>query len=104
VHRTQADGGAGHHRLGAGGETVGPARPDRVEQVTDGAQRPVGNAGLARRCIRADLLFSDYHLFQLTMVIVYVIAFRLAILPASRQTPGARRVYAIGAYVTAVLM
>jgi branched-chain amino acid transport system permease protein len=52
-------------------------------------------------------LFSDYHLFQLTMVIVYAIAILgLAILTGfnGQISLGHGAFYAIGAYVTAVLM
>ena len=42
--------------VGAGGETVRPAGPHRAEQgVADGAQRPVGSPGVARRRVPADL-------------------------------------------------
>src|SRR4029077_11665461 len=53
------------------------------------------------------LLFSDYHLFQLTMVIVYAIAILgLAILVGfnGQISLGHGAFYAIGAYTTAVLM
>jgi len=53
------------------------------------------------------LLFSNYHLFQLTMVIVYAIAIvGLAILIGfnGQISLGHGAFYAIGAYVTAVLM
>jgi len=53
------------------------------------------------------LLFSDYHLFQLTMVVVYAIAILgLAILTGfnGQISLGHGAFYAIGAYVTAVLM
>jgi branched-chain amino acid transport system permease protein len=53
------------------------------------------------------LLFSNYHLFQLTMVIVYAIAIvGLAILTGfnGQISLGHGAFYAIGAYVTAVLM
>jgi branched-chain amino acid transport system permease protein len=53
------------------------------------------------------LLFSDYHLFQLTMVIVYAIAILgLAILTGfnGQISLGHGAFYAIGAYTTAVLM
>src|SRR6516164_3070144 len=53
------------------------------------------------------LLFSDYHLFQLTMVIVYAIAILgLAILIGfnGQISLGHGAFYAIGAYTTAVLM
>ena len=109
-HRAQADGGAGHHRLGAGGETVGPAGPHRAEQgVADGAQRRCSadpGAGSPSRCVPTFLL-SNYHLFQLTMVIVYAIAILgLAILTGfnGQISLGHGAFYAIGAYVTAVLM
>jgi branched-chain amino acid transport system permease protein len=52
-------------------------------------------------------LFSDYHLFQLTMVVVYAIAILgLAILTGfnGQISLGHGAFYAIGAYVTAVLM
>lgn len=52
-------------------------------------------------------LFSDYHLFQLTMVIVYAIAILgLAILTGfnGQISLGHGAFYAIGAYVTAILM
>src|SRR5690348_1034696 len=51
--------------------------------------------------------FSDYHLFQLTMVVVYAIAILgLAILTGfnGQISLGHGAFYAIGAYVTAVLM
>ena len=53
------------------------------------------------------LLFSDYHLFQLTMVVVYAIAILgLAILTGfnGQISLGHGAFYAIGAYTTAVLM
>jgi branched-chain amino acid transport system permease protein len=53
------------------------------------------------------VLFSDYHLFQLTMVVVYAIAILgLAILTGfnGQISLGHGAFYAIGAYVTAVLM
>src|SRR5215472_6707356 len=53
------------------------------------------------------LAFSDYHLFQLTMVIVYAIAILgLAILTGfnGQISLGHGAFYAIGAYVTAILM
>jgi branched-chain amino acid transport system permease protein len=53
------------------------------------------------------LLFSDYHLFQLTMVVVYAIAILgLAILTGfnGQISLGHGAFYAIGAYVTAILM
>ncbi|HET7884157.1 MAG TPA: branched-chain amino acid ABC transporter permease [Acetobacteraceae bacterium] len=53
------------------------------------------------------LLFSDYHLFQLTMVVVYAIAILgLAILVGfnGQISLGHGAFYAIGAYTTAVLM
>src|SRR6516164_6006406 len=53
------------------------------------------------------LLFSDYRLFQLTMVIVYAIAILgLAILTGfnGQISLGHGAFYAIGAYVTAILM
>ena len=53
------------------------------------------------------LLFSNYHLFQLTMVVVYAIAILgLAILTGfnGQISLGHGAFYAIGAYVTAVLM
>jgi branched-chain amino acid transport system permease protein len=52
-------------------------------------------------------LFSDYHLFQLTMVVVYAIAILgLAILTGfnGQISLGHGAFYAIGAYVTAILM
>ena len=52
------------------------------------------------------LLFSDYHLFQLTMVVVYAIAILgLAILTGfnGQISLGHGAFYAIGAYVTAIL-
>src|SRR5262252_2466294 len=52
------------------------------------------------------LVFSDYHLFQLTMVIVYAIAILgLAILTGfnGQISLGHGAFYAIGAYVTAIL-
>src|SRR4249919_60131 len=52
-------------------------------------------------------LFSDYHLFQLTMVVVYAIAILgLAILTGfnGQISLGHGAFYAIGAYVAAVLM
>ena len=52
-------------------------------------------------------VFSDYHLFQLTMVVVYAIAILgLAILTGfnGQISLGHGAFYAIGAYVTAVLM
>jgi branched-chain amino acid transport system permease protein len=53
------------------------------------------------------ILLSDYHLFQLTMVVVYAIAILgLAILTGfnGQISLGHGAFYAIGAYVTAVLM
>jgi branched-chain amino acid transport system permease protein len=53
------------------------------------------------------LLFSDYHLFQLTMVVVYAIAILgLALLVGfnGQISLGHGAFYAIGAYTTAVLM
>src|ERR1700739_3154285 len=53
------------------------------------------------------LVFSNYHLFQLTMVVVYAIAILgLAILTGfnGQISLGHGAFYAIGAYVTAVLM
>src|SRR5690349_24168407 len=53
------------------------------------------------------LLFSDYHLFQLTMVIVYAIAILgLALLTGfnGQISLGHGAFYAIGAYTTAILM
>jgi branched-chain amino acid transport system permease protein len=53
------------------------------------------------------LLFSNYHLFQLTMVVVYAIAILgLAILTGfnGQISLGHGAFYAIGAYVTAILM
>ncbi len=53
------------------------------------------------------LLFSDYHLFQLTMVVVYAIAILgLAILTGfnGQISLGHGAFYAIGAYTTAILM
>ncbi|HET6197245.1 MAG TPA: branched-chain amino acid ABC transporter permease, partial [Acetobacteraceae bacterium] len=53
------------------------------------------------------LLFSDYHLFQLTMVIVYAIAILgLAILVGfnGQISLGHGAFYAIGAYTAAILM
>lgn len=53
------------------------------------------------------LLFSNYHLFQLTMVLVYAIAILgLAILTGfnGQISLGHGAFYAIGAYVTAILM
>src|SRR5258708_36750959 len=53
------------------------------------------------------ILFSDYHLFQLTMVVVYAIAILgLAILTGfnGQISLGHGAFYAIGAYVTAALM
>src|ERR1700749_3573611 len=52
-------------------------------------------------------LFSDYHLFQLTMVVVYAIAILgLAILTGfnGQISLGHGAFYAIGAYTTAILM
>ena len=52
-------------------------------------------------------LFSNYHLFQLTMVVVYAIAILgLAILSGfnGQISLGHGAFYAIGAYVTAILM
>lgn len=52
-------------------------------------------------------IFSDYHLFQLTMVVVYAIAILgLAILTGfnGQISLGHGAFYAIGAYVTAILM
>src|SRR6516164_1192817 len=52
------------------------------------------------------LSFSDYHLFQLTMVVVYAIAILgLAILTGfnGQISLGHGAFYAIGAYVTAIL-
>ena len=52
-------------------------------------------------------VFSDYHLFQLTMVVVYAIAILgLAILTGfnGQISLGHGAFYAIGAYVTAILM
>jgi branched-chain amino acid transport system permease protein len=53
------------------------------------------------------VLFSDYHLFQMTMVVVYAIAILgLAILTGfnGQISLGHGAFYAIGAYVTAILM
>src|ERR1700729_2147117 len=53
------------------------------------------------------LLFSDYHLFQLTMVVVYAIAILgLALLIGfnGQISLGHGAFYAIGAYTTAILM
>src|SRR3984957_7636367 len=53
------------------------------------------------------LLFSDYHLFQLTMMVVYAIAILgLVVLTGynGQISLGHGAFYAIGAYVTAVLM
>ena len=109
-HRAEADRGADHHRRGAGGQAVRPARPDRAEQgVADGAQRRSAahpGCGWPSRCC-PPLLFSDYHLFQLTMVVVYAIAILgLAILTGfnGQISLGHGAFYAIGAYVTAILM
>src|SRR6201986_4272156 len=52
-------------------------------------------------------LFSDYHLFQLTMVVVYAIAILgLALLTGfnGQISLGHGAFYAIGAYTTAILM
>ena len=62
-------------------------------------------AGRRRWCRPS--VFSDYHLFQLTMVVVYAIAILgLAILTGfnGQISLGHGAFYAIGAYVTAVLM
>ena len=63
-------------------------------------------AGLAV-AIAAAFWFSDYHLFQLTMVVVYAIAILgLAILTGinGQISLGHGAFYAIGAYTTAILM
>ena len=52
-------------------------------------------------------LFTDYHLFQLTMVVVYAIAILgLALLTGfnGQISLGHGAFYAIGAYTTAILM
>ena len=63
--------------------------------------------GLLVAAVAPALLFSDYHLFQLTTVVVYAIAILgLAILTGfnGQISLGHGAFYAIGAYVTAVLM
>ena len=63
-------------------------------------------AGLAV-AVGAAFWFSDYHLFQLTMVVVYAIAILgLSIVTGfnGQISLGHGAFYAIGAYVTAILM
>jgi branched-chain amino acid transport system permease protein len=63
--------------------------------------------GLLAAAVIPTALFSDYHLFQLTMVVVYAIAILgLAILTGftGQISLGHGAFYAIGAYTTAILM
>ena len=63
--------------------------------------------GVAAAAIIPTLVFSDYHLFQLTMVVVYAVAILgLAILTGinGQISLGHGAFYAIGAYTTAILM
>src|SRR6202167_2018003 len=65
---------------------------------------PIGVVLLA---IVPTLIFSDYHLFQLTMVVVYAVAILgMAILVGfnGQISLGHGAFYAIGAYSTAILM
>jgi branched-chain amino acid transport system permease protein len=71
--------------------------------------RPIihGLLGWLLLAVVPTLLFSNYHLFQLTMVIVYAIAILgLAILTGfnGQISLGHGAFYAIGAYTTAILM
>jgi branched-chain amino acid transport system permease protein len=67
---------------------------------------PVALAALAA-LVAAAFVFSDYHLFQLTMVVVYAIAILgMTVLTGinGQISLGHGAFYAIGAYTTAVLM
>src|SRR5690348_11411135 len=89
-----------------------------VTTTAGGASNNVGRGGLQRGAWLITLavlaaaaiptaFFSDYHLFQLTMVVVYAIAILgLAILTGfnGQISLGHGAFYAIGAYVTAILM
>ena len=116
----QTDGRTDHHRRRAGGETVRPVRPHRAEpgvaamdpQATTAAPNMMRTAAVAVLgwlviALVPTFLFSNYHLFQLTMVVVYATAILgLAILTGfnGQISLGHGAFYAIGAYVTAILM
>ena len=101
--------GAHHHRLRAGGETVRPDGPHRAEPGVTHARIPGSSAVLrpALLAIVPAFVFSDYHLFQLTMVVVYAIAIlgMTVLIGFNGQISlGHGAFYAIGAYTTAILM
>ena len=106
-HRTETERGADHHRLRSGGETIRPARPQSDEPGVADARTPALAALVLIVLVAAAFLFSDYHLFQLTMVVVYAIAILgMTMLTGfnGQISLGHGAFYAIGAYTTGVLM
>jgi branched-chain amino acid transport system permease protein len=78
-----------------------------VARGVSASWRAVGVALLLAAAVAAAFVFSGYHLFQLTMVVVYALAvLGLAIVTGfnGQISLGHGAFYAIGAYTTAILM
>jgi branched-chain amino acid transport system permease protein len=78
-----------------------------VPEGVSGGWRAIGVAVLLAAAFAATFVFSGYHLFQLTMVVVYALAvLGLAIVTGfnGQISLGHGAFYAIGAYTTAILM
>ena len=103
------DGRAGDHRRRAGRQAVGPVRQGhggdaRMMRHRRKPHRPSPLLAIAARC---RFSFANYHVFQLTLIVVYAIALLgLNMLTGynGQISLGHGAFYAIGAYTAAILM
>ena len=107
-HRDQAHRGARHHRRRAAGASLGPLRPHPGDAgMSLRQQKILWLAAFGALLVILPFVLSSYHVFQLTMVVVYaIVLLGLNILTGfnGQVSLGHGAFFAIGAYTTAILL